>query len=161
MVNRVTLIGRLGADPEIRTLENGVMVGRFGLATSENYKDRQSGEWKETTEWHDVVVWRQAAERAQRSLTKGTLLYVEGKLTHRKWQDKEGNNRKTTEVVASYFRIMGRPGEGNAGGGNYTPMPTAESAPAAPRPSGPQPTAAAPAAPPTGGAGDDGEDLPF
>lgn len=116
MVNRVILIGNLGQDPEIRHLENGSAVGKFSLATNENYLDK-SGQWQTMTEWHDVVVWRNLAERAEKSLKKGLTVYVEGKLTHRKWQDKEGNNRKTTEVVASYFRILSKR---DSEGGNYS-----------------------------------------
>lgn len=165
MVNKITLVGRLGAEPEIRTLESGAMVGKFSVATSENYKDR-SGEWQEQTEWHDVVVWRNLAERAQEYLKKGTLVYLEGKLTHRKWQDKDGNPRKTTEVVASYFRMLSSRSSENGGGGNYLPReepPTTMSAPP-PKSAGPT-AAAAPSAPTTdgapaaGGGGDD--DLPF
>lgn len=107
MVNRVILIGNLGADPEIRHLESGSSVGRFSVATNESYKDK-SGEWQDITEWHNVVVWRSLAERAEKSLQKGTMVYLEGKLTHRKWQDKDGNNRYTTEVVANYFRVINR-----------------------------------------------------
>lgn len=107
MVNRVILIGNLGQDPEVRHLENGTAVGKFSLATNENYMDKE-GQWQTLTEWHDVVVWRNLAERAEKNLKKGLTVYVEGKLTHRKWQDKEGNNRKTTEVVASYFRILSK-----------------------------------------------------
>jgi single-strand DNA-binding protein len=105
MINRVTLVGRLGGDPEIRTLSSGSMVAKFSLATSENYKDR-AGEWQEETQWHDVVVWRHLAERAQRDLRKGSLVYLEGKLTHRKWEDKEGNTRRTTEVVGAMMRAL-------------------------------------------------------
>lgn len=114
MINKVTLVGRLGAEPEVRTLESGAMVAKFGMATTENYRDR-AGEWQEQTEWHDVVVWRNLAERAQEYLKKGSLIYLEGKLSHRKWQDKDGNNRKTTEVVGSYFRMMptGQRADGN------------------------------------------------
>ena len=115
MVNRVILIGNLGQDPEIRHLENGTAVGRVSLATNENYMDK-SGQWQTNTEWHDVVVWRNLAERSEKNLKKGLTVYVEGKLTHRKWQDKEGNNRKTTEVVASYFRILTKK---ESSGGNW------------------------------------------
>lgn len=105
MINRVILIGNLGKDPEVRRLENGTVVAKFSMATSENYKDA-SGEWKTATEWHDVVVWRQLAEKAESRLKKGIRIYVEGKLTHRRWEDSNGNNRKTTEVVANYFRVL-------------------------------------------------------
>jgi len=105
MINKVVLIGNLGQDPEVRHLESGAVVARFSLATNERYKDK-SGETKTITEWHDVVLWRGLAELAERLLSKGKLVYVEGKLTHRKWQDKEGNARKTTEVVANNFQIL-------------------------------------------------------
>lgn len=105
MVNKVILIGNLGKDPEIRKLESGATVARFSLATNENYKDK-SGEWQTQTEWHDVVLWRSLAERAENSLKKGFMIYLEGKLTTRSWEDQEGNKRKTTEVVGSYFRNL-------------------------------------------------------
>ncbi|NJB87054.1 single-strand DNA-binding protein [Lewinella marina] len=124
MINRVTLVGRLGADPEIRTLSSGAMVAKFSMATSESYKDR-SGEWQEETQWHDVVVWRNLAERAQQYLTKGSLVYLDGKLTHRKWQDKEGNPRKTTEVVGAFFRILDSKRDGNDSGDTSSSAPAA------------------------------------
>jgi single-strand DNA-binding protein len=105
MINRVTLIGRVGKAPELHTMESGAKVAGFSLATDEGYKDK-AGEWVDKTEWHTVKAWRQLAERAERSIKKGTLLYVEGKLSTRKWQDKEGNDRYTTEVVANYFRVL-------------------------------------------------------
>jgi single-strand DNA-binding protein len=105
MVNRVILIGHLGKDPEVRYLENNVAVARFSLATNESYKDK-SGEWQQTTEWHDIVVWRILAERAEKQLKKGMLVYVEGKLTHRKYTDKDGIERYATDVVANTFRIL-------------------------------------------------------
>lgn len=107
MVNRVILIGNLGRDPEVRRLESGAVVAKFSLATSESYRDKD-GNWQDQTEWHDIVVWRTLAERAEQSLKKGMTIYIEGKLTHRTWQDQEGKNRKTTEVVADYFRIIDR-----------------------------------------------------
>jgi single-strand DNA-binding protein len=121
MVNRVILIGNLGKDPEVRRLENGAVVAKFSIATNENYKDR-SGEWQTLTEWHDIVAWRSLAERAESGLKKGDAIYVEGKLTHRSWQDQDGNNRRTTEVVANYFRVISKregTGGGNAGGGYF------------------------------------------
>ena len=105
MVNKVILIGNLGKDPEVRRLENGSNVAKFSLATNENYKDK-SGEWQTATEWHDVVAWGSLAEKAESNLAKGAQIYLEGKLTHRSWQDKDGNNRRTTEVVANYFRVI-------------------------------------------------------
>jgi len=107
MINKVILIGNLGKDPEVRHLENGGVVARFPVATNESYRDK-SGEWQKVTEWHDVVVWRFLAERAERDLHKGSLVYVEGKLTHRKWTDRDGNDRYSTEVVANTFRALDR-----------------------------------------------------
>jgi len=119
MINKVILIGNLGRDPEIRRLENGAVVAKFSIATNENYKDR-SGNWQQNTEWHDIVAWRLLAEKAESQFTKGTLVYVEGKLTHRKWEDQDGNNRKTTEVVANYMRAIGGRDD-NGGNSGYFP----------------------------------------
>jgi len=136
MVNKVILVGNLGQDPEVRHLENGSVVGKFSVATSEKYKDK-SGETKTITEWHNVVVWRRLAEIAEKYLTKGKQVYVEGKLTHRKWQDKDGNDRYSTEVVASSFQMLGsRESSGNSGYGNNFPsagdeMPKSKAIPAA------------------------------
>lgn len=155
MVNKVTLIGNLGRDPEIRRLESGTAVAKFSIATSENYKDK-SGEWQSQTEWHDVVVWRTMAERAERDLKKGSMIYLEGKLTHRKWEDKEGNPRKTTEVVGNYFRVLNR--KENSGGGSSNYFPSEEPA----MTSGGNTTAATPVKPTADNAAapvDD--DLPF
>jgi single-strand DNA-binding protein len=113
MVNRVILIGHLGRDPEVRRLESGAVVAKFTVATEERYKDKE-GKWQSQTEWHDVVVWRQLAERAESTLKKGMSVYIEGKLSTRSWQDQEGNNRRTTEVVASYYRVVAKPQEGVA-----------------------------------------------
>jgi len=107
MVNKVILIGNLGRDPEVRYLEGNVAVARFSVATNESYKDKK-GEWQTATEWHDVVAWRALAERAEKQLKKGSQVFVEGKLTHRKYQDKDGNDRYVTEVVANSFRVLDR-----------------------------------------------------
>lgn len=120
MVNRVILIGNLGRDPEVRRLENGAVVAKFSVATNENYRDK-SGEWQTLTEWHDVVVWRSLAERAESQLKKGMLVYVDGKLTHRSWEDQDGNKRRTTEVVGSYFRAINSRREGEGGSSGYFP----------------------------------------
>lgn len=103
MINKVTLIGHLGRDPELRTLEGGVSVVKFSLATNENYRDK-NGEWQTQTEWHDIVAWRQLAERAAKDFHKGSLVYIEGKITHRKWQDKDNQDRYSTEIVANSIR---------------------------------------------------------
>ena len=105
MINKVTLIGNLGGDPEIRTLESGTKAGRFSLATNESYKDKDDN-WQTLTEWHNVVVWRDAAERAERQLKKGMMVYVEGKISYRKYTDKDGVERNTTDIVANTFRIL-------------------------------------------------------
>lgn len=123
MVNKVILIGNLGRDPEVRRLENGSVVAKFSVATNENYKDK-NGEWQTQTEWHDVVVWRHLAERAERDFKKGKLVYIEGKLTHRKYQDKDGNDRYITEIVANNIRLC----EKREGSGDYPSqnLPTEE-----------------------------------
>lgn len=108
-VNKVILIGNLGKDPEVRHLENGAVVANFSIATSEVYTDKTTGEKVETTDWHDIVVWRGLAEVAEKYLKKGYKIYVEGKLKKRSWQDKEGNTRYTTEIIADELNILSRP----------------------------------------------------
>ncbi len=123
MVNKVILIGNLGRDPEVRHLEGGVAVATFSLATNESYRDK-NGDWQTNTEWHDIVLWRGLAERAEKQLKRGMQVYIEGKLTHRKYQDKDGHDRYRTEVVADTLRILekreGRPGGGEMPGGQDT-----------------------------------------
>lgn len=104
MVNRATLVGYLGKDPEIRRFDNGTSVGKFSLATSESTKDPNTGEWVSQTEWHDIVVWRGNAEYAEKFLKKGALVFIEGKITHRKYTDKNGIDRYVTEVVGYTLR---------------------------------------------------------
>lgn len=111
-VNKVILIGNLGKDPEVRHLENGATVANFSIATSEVYTDKNTGQKVENTDWHDVVVWRGLAEVVEKYVRKGYKVYVEGKLKKRSWQDKEGNTRYTTEIVADELSILSRPGEG-------------------------------------------------
>ena len=107
-VNKVILIGNLGKDPEIRRLENGAVLASFSLATSESYTDKQSGEKKEITDWHDVVLWRGLAEVAEKYLHKGTKIYIEGKLKKKSWQDKEGNTRYNIEIIGDEMTILSR-----------------------------------------------------
>ncbi len=133
MINKVILIGNLGRDPEVRRLESGAAVAKFSVATSESYKDKND-EWQKSTEWHDVVCWRNLAERAERDLKKGSLVYVEGKLTHRKWQDKEGNDRYTTEVLANTFRMMEKREASAFQGASGTPNQEKATTPATPAP---------------------------
>ena len=111
-VNKVILIGNLGKDPEVRHLENGAVVANFSIATSETYKDRTSGEKKTQTDWHNIVMWRGLAEVAEKYLKKGNSVYVEGKLRTRSWDDKEGNTRYTTEVVADNMTMLGKASDG-------------------------------------------------
>ena len=110
-VNKVILIGNLGKDPEVRYLESGVAVCNFPIATSETYKDRNTGEKVSQTEWHNVVLWRGLAEVAEKYLKKGAKVYVEGKLRTRSWQDQDNNTRYTTEVVGDNMTMLGRVGE--------------------------------------------------
>ena len=123
MVNRVTLIGRLGKDPELKTLPSGASYVRFSIATNESYKDKD-GEWKDLTEWHNIIMWRQMAERAEKALKKGGLVYIEGKLTHSSWQDQEGNTRNMTEIKAVSYRSLER--KEQQSGGGYNPEPPVE-----------------------------------
>ena len=90
-VNKVILVGNLGKDPEVRHLENGAAVANFSVATTESYKDRNTGERRDQTEWHNVVLWRGLAEVAEKYLKKGSQVYIEGKIRTRSWEDKEGN----------------------------------------------------------------------
>ena len=108
-VNKVILIGNLGKDPEVRHLENGAVVANFSIATSETYTDRNTGQKVENTDWHNIVVWRGLAEVVEKYVKKGHKVYVEGKLRTRSWQDKEGNTRYTTEVVADEMTMLTRP----------------------------------------------------
>jgi len=115
-INKVILIGNLGQDPETRTTPGGATVTNIRLATSESWRDKQSGEMKENTEWHTVVMWNKLGEIAAEYLRKGSQVYIEGRLQTRKWQDKQGNDRYTTEVVASEMQMLGGRGGGGGGG---------------------------------------------
>jgi single-strand DNA-binding protein len=119
-VNKVIIIGNLGADPEIKYTSSGnVPVANLRVATTDRWQDKSSGEWQERTEWHRVTAWRHLAERAQRFLRKGKQVYVEGRLETRKWQDRDGNDRYTTEIVARDLMILGRREEGDEGPGQF------------------------------------------
>ncbi|TAL56331.1 MAG: single-stranded DNA-binding protein [Bacteroidetes bacterium] len=108
-INKIILLGHLGKDPDIRHLEGGVTVASFSVATSENFKDKNSGEKREQTEWHNIVMWRNLAESVEKSeLKKGDRVYLEGKIRTRQWQDKEGNKRSSVEIVADTFTIITR-----------------------------------------------------
>ncbi|HEY2547462.1 MAG TPA: single-stranded DNA-binding protein [Candidatus Acidoferrum sp.] len=114
-VNKVILVGRLGRDPETRYTGGGQAVANFSVATDETYKDR-NGEKQKRTEWHKIVVWGKQAEIAQQYLKKGSLVFIEGRIQSREWQDKEGQKRTSFEIVANNFRMLGGRGD-NAGGG--------------------------------------------
>ncbi len=150
MLNRVTLIGRLGKDPEVRRLESGAAVAKFSLATSESYKDKE-GNKVETTEWHNIVVWRTQAEIAEKFLKKGMLIYVEGKLTYREYTDKDNVKKYFTEIVANNFQMLERK---EGGGGGYFPSDEPASSPAAHRNNEPASVMEDVGEPPT-------DDLPF
>jgi len=107
MLNKVTLIGNLGADPEVRYQPNGGAVTTIRLATTMRWKDKQSGERKEATEWHRVVFFRRLAEVAGEYLKKGSQVYIEGSLRTNKWQDKDGQDRYTTEIIANEMHMLG------------------------------------------------------
>jgi len=122
MINKVTLIGNLGKDPEMKTLPSGAVYTRFTMATNESYQ--VNGEWQTKTEWHNVIIWRQAAERAAQQLKKGSLVYVEGKITSRSWEDENGNTRYMTEIAANLFRSLEK--RESSGGGYTSPPPPEE-----------------------------------
>ena len=126
-VNKVILVGRLGKDPEVRHLENGATVANFSMATSETYKDRQTGERREQTEWHNVVLWRGLADVAEKYVKKGDMIYVEGKLRTRSWE-KDGVTRYTTEVVGDNMTMLGSKGDSSSAGAEYQP-PSVQDAP--------------------------------
>ena len=154
-INKVILVGNLGQNPELRYTPNGVAVCSLRVATSESYTDRASGERITNTEWHNVVLWRGLAETAGKYLKTGSQVYLEGKLKTRQWQDQQGQNRYTTEVVADVMQLLGRaPGR-------------EDNAPQAPAPASAKPTSAQPAQPAQPAAASPGaapgtaDDLPF
>ncbi len=117
-VNKVILVGNLGNDPETRYMPSGDAVTNISIATTESWKDKQSGEQKEKTEWHRVVMFRRLGEIAAEYLRKGSQVYIEGKLRTNKWKDRDGNDRYTTEIIADEMQMLG--GRGGAGGGDYS-----------------------------------------
>jgi len=158
-VNKVILVGRLGRDPETRYTGSGQAVANFSLATDESYKDR-NGERQKRTEWHKIVVWGKQAEIAQQYLKKGSLVFIEGRIQSREWQDKEGQKRTSFEIVANNFRMLGGRAEGAAAGAG-----AGGSGAAAPR-GGDEFDQSAPAEESYGGGGQAGpeisdEDIPF
>ena len=143
-INKAILVGNLGRDPEIRYTPNGVAVCSFSLATSEVYKDRNTGERITQTEWHNIVLWRGQAETAEKYLRKGSSVYIEGKIKTRKWEDKEGQTRYTTEIVGDVMQMLDKRDPST---GEHTPS-TSQAAPSAQQSSSPAPEATA-------------DDLPF
>ncbi|MEM5536698.1 single-stranded DNA-binding protein [Neptuniibacter pectenicola] len=173
-VNKVILVGNLGGDPEVRYMPNGNAVTNVTIATSDSWKDKQTGQQQERTEWHRVVFFNRLAEIAGEYMRKGGKVYVEGALRTRKWQDQSGADRYTTEIVASEMQLLDSRGAGDGGyqqpqQGGYAPQ---QSAPA-PQQSAPQPQyapqqaakpaqrPAAPAPQPAPGFDDFDDDIPF
>jgi single-strand DNA-binding protein len=147
-VNKVILVGRLGRDPETRYTSGGQAVANFSVATDETYKDR-NGEKQKRTEWHKIVVWGKQAEIAQQYLKKGSLIFIEGRIQSREWQDKEGQKRTSFEIVASNFRMLGGRSDAaaaGAGGGrssaedveSHTTAPAEDAYGGSQAPSGPE-----------------------
>lgn len=161
MINKVTLLGALGRDPEVRHAANGSAVANLSVATSETWNDKQSGERKEKTEWHRVVVFGKLAEIAEQYLSKGSQVYLEGKLQTRKWQADDGSDRYTTEVVLDYngvMKMLGGKKGGNGDSGGYQEQAGGYAQPQVQRP------AQAPAQAATGYKADDfdlDEEAPF
>ena len=157
-VNKVILVGRLGKDPETRYMPNGEAVTNCTLATSENWKDK-AGEKQEKTEWHNLTFYRRLAEIAGEYLKKGSLIYVEGKLATRKWQDKEGKDRYTTDIIVNEMQMLGSK---SGGSGNFEVVDSGASS--APAPASAAPAAKKPAAAPAksgGGFDNFDDDIPF
>ena len=134
-INKVILVGNVGGDPETRYMPSGSAVTNITVATNETWKDKQTGEKKERTEWHRVALFNRLAEVAAEYLRKGSQVYIEGKLRTRKWQGKDGQDRYTTEIIASEMQMLGgRSGSGgggnfgddNQGGGNAPPQPDSD-----------------------------------
>jgi single-strand DNA-binding protein len=126
-LNKVMLIGNLGKDPELRHTASGTAVATFSIATSERFKNKQTNEWEKKTEWHNVVLWDKQATLAGQYLTKGSTVYIEGRLQTRKWQDKNGNDRYTTEVVGNSLEFLSSKGEGvrsSGGDSSFEPSGT-------------------------------------
>ena len=156
-VNKAILVGHLGKDPEVRTLDNGTKVARFSVATTESYKDRNTGQRVDNTEWHNVTLWRGLAEIAENYLKKGSQVYIEGKIQTRSYEQ-EGITKYSTEIVGRELTMLGRKGDNPGGdtsnfqgGGNSFGNPQAT----------PAQKPSAPVAPEFPVGGDDEDDLPF
>lgn len=124
MINKVILVGNVGMDPEVRTLESGAKVARVRLATTERLFDRQANETKEHTEWHTVTLWRGLADVVDRYVRKGSQIYIEGRLRTREWTDRDNNKRYSTEILADDMKLLGRRGDTPQQEQNSTPAPS-------------------------------------
>lgn len=124
-LNKVLLIGNAGRDPEVRHLESGVVTATFSLATTERYRDRNTGDTREQTEWHNIVCWRNLAEIAEKYVKKGTQLFIEGRIRTRSYNDKDGNTKYVTEIVADNMQLLGRKADNPAAqqGGGWQGQP--------------------------------------
>jgi single-strand DNA-binding protein len=162
-VNKVILVGNLGNDPESRYLPSGGAVTNITIATSETWKDKQTGQPQERTEWHRVVFFNRLAEIAGEYLRKGSKVYIEGSLRTRKWQDKSGQDRYTTEIVANEMQMLDSRGGGQGAGGGMGDQSSGgfqpQAAPASQ--SAPANQGASPGAAPAGDFGDFNDDIPF
>ena len=157
-INKVILIGNLGADPETRAMPSGTTVANLRVATSESWRDKQSGEQQERTEWHRVALFGRLAEIAGEYLRKGSQVYIEGSLRTRKWQDKQGNDRYSTEIVGNDLQMLG----GRGGGAGAAPMGGAPESAARGGTGGGAPAFAEESSGGGGGKGDDfDDDIPF
>jgi single-strand DNA-binding protein len=160
-VNKVILVGNLGADPETRSMPSGMTVTNIRIATSESWKDKASGAQQERTEWHSIALFGRLGEIAAEYLRKGSQVFVEGKLRTRKWQDKQGNDRFTTEIIADNMQMLGGRGGGAGGAGGGAMSGGAERGAGAgtPPPRDDYDQSSAPA--PAGGKEDFDDDIPF
>jgi single-strand DNA-binding protein len=157
-INKVILIGNLGADPETRAMPSGTTVANLRVATSESWRDKQSGEQQERTEWHRVALFGRLAEIAGEYLRKGSQVYIEGSLRTRKWQDKQGNERYSTEIIGNDLQMLGGRGGGGGGSGAAAAGGGAEGAGR----SGTAPAYQEESGSSSGGRGDDfDDDIPF
>ena len=130
-LNKVILIGNLGADPETRAMPSGLTVANLRVATSESWRDKQSGEQQERTEWHHVALFGRLGEVAAEYLKKGSQVYIEGRLRTRKWQDKQGNDRFSTEIIGNEMLMLGGRSAGTSAAGGAEPRERAEAVPEA------------------------------
>ncbi len=157
-VNKAILIGNLGADPDTRYMPSGSAVTNCRIATTEAWKDRETGDQQERTEWHNIVFFGRLAEIAGEYLRKGSQVYIEGRLRTRKWQDREGNDRWTTEINADQMQMLG----GRPGAGAPAATPSSRSEAPAPAPAAPAQAPAAPAQAPAAAQAEEFEDdIPF